>query len=683
MPPKGKARGAGPSASSSGVASSSPSLLPGELRAAFADLPRLAKTLINTPGNGGSIRSLFALLRLVTLLNHEVPANSPPHAAAMAELLSTHPDSAKALLRLHAAALRPSDDREVPGGGGSGGGSGGGGREEPWRIGARSVAERMAYMWPLPPSRHALTVLRFVRAMLWAQPFHAVSRQLAAAAAVLEGRAGSSGGSGGVSGSGGSGGVSGSGGGGGASGSGGGGGASGSGGGGGANGSGGARGSAAAAADGGSTKQGREALDKFAACLSASAGMLMNDHAFQGVLYDKGTAGAGKPPPPELAAAVAAERAAGVEDLARGLAESSVLEHAARVLLLLQARGPQALASGTALPPPGPGASLELARRVGQAAVGTVEAERSRSADLLSPPPVAVALDVESADTALLLAAAALHCSRGLLPDCDATAWQAERREKWWGLAVGAVEHGLGCLKGVALRRLLDLMVEPLLKECEDRTGVDPVWPELAAALNGGLLRVPVTLFIGAMHHPSLYGHFPPELFAACDRAARRDDGLGFAMYVTPLLAYGSTEEATLLLDAMGMLGGLFEGGKAKLRTAWLQDRKYLRAAAAVRESDRRPMRRAAASLLTYGSGVLQGFGHQPAGAPPAEAPAGPASAASAAAGSPSAAGAAANVIDSSADVDVSPGEQLRELLSYASQLWGLPLPPSPLASAR
>ncbi|KAG2492193.1 hypothetical protein HYH03_009440 [Edaphochlamys debaryana] len=770
MPPKGRARGAGPSASSSGAASSSPSLLLGELREAFADLPRLVRTLTagaSSSGRGGGLSALLDLTRQMSILE-EIPLDSPPHAAAMAELLSSQPDSAKALLRLHAAALREGGNWEGAGGGGSGGGSGGGGRwEELWPPIARSVAARVVCLCaPLPASRHALTVLRFVRATLRAQPLHAISQQLAAAAAVLE----ASGGSGGASGA-----------------------------------------SAAAVAQA-ATDRARGVVAMLPCFLALSATrLLLCDNAFAGLLFPKD--GAGAPthiaPPPELAAAVAAERAAGVEELARGLAESGVLEHAARVLLLLQARGPQAvrpredtdhtlpeevvrilnafvwhasgrggdpclavfrpegaqiacppcvspsaaallrsalsgrcvqtavlvygvgtlrlvdrgptyglpaalqtaglamcgvgkrspnplvlalllrqLASRTALLPPGPGGRLELALRVCRTAVGSLAVQELSSAAPSSssdgpfhpPPAVAVPLNAEPRLSALLLAVAALHCSRGLLPDCDTTAWQAEQREKWWLLAVGALVKGSDILagEGESLQRLLDLVTEPLLKDC---TGVDAVRLELAAALEGGLLSMLAVLFASAHRYQRSNGHFTTAVFAACDRAASRDDGLGFAMLVTPLLAYGSTEEATLLLDAMGVLGGLLEGGKAE-RSVRLQDPTYVRAAAAISESDREPVRKAAASLLTFAATELETYEFWLTGAPPAEEGAAAAGSSVSAPGAAAAAtAAAASTGDSSAGVDVSPGEQLRELLSYASDLWGLPLPP-PLASA-
>ncbi|KAG2492239.1 hypothetical protein HYH03_009483 [Edaphochlamys debaryana] len=730
MPPKGKARGAGPRAPSSGpAASSSPSLLPSGLRAAFVDLPCLV-TKLTADTSAIAINTLIELTQLVGLLE-QVPLDSPPHAAAMAELLSTQPDTAKAVLRLQAAALREGGEAEgAAAGGGSRGAGGGGGSpcgRQLWVTAAQTVVTRVVRAGtPLPASRHALTVLRFVRAMLRGQPLHALSRRLAAAAAALEGRAGGGGGGGG------------------------------------------ARGPAGAATAPAAVDRARYAMAMLTRFLSSSARVLLNDAAFAGLLYPEEDAGA---PPPELAAAVAAERAAGVEDLARGLAESGVLEHAARVLLLLQARGPHAvrpredsnqtlpeevvrilttliwhasgrgrngrlidspvladgsacppcvsptasarilsalsgrclqtavlvygvgtlrlvdrgptyglpaalqtaglamcevgqrspgplildllrqLASRSALPPPGPGASLALALRVGRAAVGTLAAElklqcppgaaTSNEVSIFNPQAVVLPLDAEPEDFTLLLAAAALRCSRGLLPVQNATPQQRERREEWWRLAAAALVQGVHVLDSESLKRLLELVTEPLLKGGQGRSGSDAVWLDLAAALNSGLLSVSTALSLVALRRHDVYGFISLEMFAACDRAAATRDGLGFAMLVTPLLAYGNAEEATLLLDA-------------------------------------------AASLLSFAGALVDGYDNEPAITGAAAAVLAAAASAAAAGSSASApavaAGDAAAALGAAAAM--SPGEQLRGLLAYASQLWGLPLPP-PLASGR
>ncbi|KAG2481881.1 hypothetical protein HYH03_019158 [Edaphochlamys debaryana] len=92
--------------------------------------------------------------------------------------ISEEPAAAAALIKLHAAALRPS--------GGDGAGAvdvAGSLVTEEWRRRLIStVAAMLSKATPLPPSPPALSVLRFVRAMLRAQPFHALGRQLAAAA---------------------------------------------------------------------------------------------------------------------------------------------------------------------------------------------------------------------------------------------------------------------------------------------------------------------------------------------------------------------------------------------------------------------------------------------------------------------------------------------------------------------
>ncbi|KAG2492197.1 hypothetical protein HYH03_009444 [Edaphochlamys debaryana] len=129
-----------------------------------------------------------------------------------------------------------------------------------------------------------LTLLRILRAMLRAQTLQALSRQLATAAAALEPYGGGAG-----------------------------------------------SGAGDAAAAAAATEQGRAVLWCLAELTFVLVLVLLHGIPFAGLRCDS----------PELAAAVAAERAAGVEELARGLAESCVLEHAARVLLLLQARGPQ------------------------------------------------------------------------------------------------------------------------------------------------------------------------------------------------------------------------------------------------------------------------------------------------------------------------------------------------------
>ncbi|KAG2492179.1 hypothetical protein HYH03_009428 [Edaphochlamys debaryana] len=627
--------------------SAAASLLPASLRTALQQLPRVAEELLGKQ-RGRPTDALGVLEKELDALPH----HSPPHAVALAELLSTHPDSAKALLRLHAAALREGGDEE---GAAAGGGSGGGtGKEVPAltaRLGtvqrdqiSSSVLALLHGCLPLPPSRHALTVLRFVRAMLRAQPLHALSRQLAAAASTLEGASESSSAAGG---------------------------------------------SGACAASGPAVEEARASSLRPMEHLYVFTFLLLRDESYAGVLFPKG--GAGAPthiaPPPELAAAVASERAAGVEELARGLAESGILEHAARVLLLLQARGPHAvqpfkadgitmptdivhiltyinwnagrrglipdganracapcvspaaaahirsalsgrcvhtavlvygvgtlrlvdrgptyglpaalqtaglamcepgqrspssvildllihqLASRTALPPPGPCATVELALRVGRAVLGSLAAQRPAAAAWpgpadpmsISPPPrpaMPLSLDFQRG---LQLAFAALHCGRELLPARDATPRQAARRVRWWELAVSTLVCGSVWkprLEAAVMRKLIGLVVEPIRATWTDgRLDLDALPPEppaeVAAALAGGLLRGLVQLNKHSICALNASEHTVLELLSACDRAS--PGCAGFIRFLVPLLAYGEPEQVGPFLRTFGVLGGLGE----------------------------------------------------------------------------------------------------------------------------
>ncbi|KAG2484946.1 hypothetical protein HYH03_016245, partial [Edaphochlamys debaryana] len=193
---------------------------------------------------------LYGMLKLL-------PGLSPSHAAALAELLSEEPAAAAALIKLHAAALRPS------------GGDGAGAVDVAW-----------VPPTPLPPSPPALSVLRFVRAMLRAQPFHALGRQLAAAAAAF-GAGRSSGGS-----------------------------------------------------SGGGMVSAEASLASKILC--GSSATVHTVCTLLGLLCCREVA-------PGLTVEAAAERAACVEEFARGLAESGFLEHSTRLTLMLQARYPQEL----------------------------------------------------------------------------------------------------------------------------------------------------------------------------------------------------------------------------------------------------------------------------------------------------------------------------------------------------
>ncbi|KAG2498071.1 hypothetical protein HYH03_003831 [Edaphochlamys debaryana] len=251
MPPQGRGRGgsagggagragsaasadpgAGPSTSGRSGPASQLSILPAPLLEAYRALPAAAEALLPTPatqrpgggssaagrGRGAGSGRLAALRgakdRLwdfgLTVL--ELPnRSSPEQAAALAELLSTHPAETAALLRLYSAALRPDGEGEGSGGsgsgsgrgtGGGGSGSGGGGRGagssaavealaiKGWRAGAADcVVYVLGRLSPLPCSPHALSVLRFVLALLRTQALPALSRRLAAvtqAAAISE-----------------------------------------------------------------------------------------------------------------------------------------------------------------------------------------------------------------------------------------------------------------------------------------------------------------------------------------------------------------------------------------------------------------------------------------------------------------------------------------------------------------
>ncbi|KAG2484949.1 hypothetical protein HYH03_016248 [Edaphochlamys debaryana] len=321
----------------------------------------------------------------------------------------------------------------------------------------------------LPPSPPALSVLRFVRAMLRAQPFHALGRQLAAAAAALE--AGRSVGGGGGDGRGGGG--------------------------------GGGGGSGASSGSGG-------------AGLSGS-----------------GRGGAG--PAPALA-----DRANAI--LCGGIYMSI------------------SLASGSALPPPGPGASLELALRVGRAAVGTAWAmvpSKTLEGYYARPPSLVTPLSM-SMSAAVRLAAGALACGRLLLPRQRPSPRLEAQRVEWWRLARWAAIFAVAEPEGL-LRQLMELVAEPLLAVWPDgRLDLDalpPVAPpEVAAALAGRLLSALLGL-IAPASSPA-----PPALFAVCERA--RPGGPGFALILVPLLAYGDGGDCEKLLTALAKMSLRTAGGQ-------------------------------------------------------------------------------------------------------------------------
>ncbi|KAG2493853.1 hypothetical protein HYH03_008069 [Edaphochlamys debaryana] len=673
MPPESRReRGAGGGGgSASGAAASSgaaaASLLPADLRAAHRELPRFADALVPPVGKGApghcsrlspmKKHELNICLTRLQLPLDALPVLSAPHAAAVAELLSQEPATAAALLTLQAAALRPNADDGPECLGIMAG-----------RMAATTVAcTFLAKAAPLPPSRHALPVLRFARAMLRAQPFHGISRLLAEVAAALEaGRAGGGGNGGGggagpsrggsISGSGtgsSSGGGRRSGGGAGHSNGGSGAGSSSGGGfssGGGAGhsnggGAGSRSGGGAAASSGGGA--GLALTPAYWADLILG-GSIAAAHYLLGLESDAAEE-ADSPPPSGRAdrslgdGGRAAERAACLEEFARGLAESGFLEHAMRLTLasgparLIWApppspeyaaarstspaaaahlrstlsgrcvqtavlvygvgtlrvadRGPSyglpaelqtaglalmgkdddggrgldpialqlllhQLASGSTLPPPGPGASLELALRVGRVALGTAAARirrktlESLDSNGLRPPELAMPLTLGISE-AVRLAAGALSCGRRLLPRQRPSPRLEAQMAEWWRLAVLAATFGVREPEG-SLRQRWGLVTEPLIAVWPDgRLDLDALPPaappKLAAALAGGLLLTLCT-FITSASPPDL-----PAVFMACEEG--RSDGRGFALFLVPLLAYGDLGVCCKLLAALGRLG--------------------------------------------------------------------------------------------------------------------------------
>ncbi|KAG2490242.1 hypothetical protein HYH03_011366 [Edaphochlamys debaryana] len=241
------------------------------------------------------------------------------------------------------------------------------------------------------------------------------------------------------------------------------------------------------------------------------------------------------------------------------------------------------LATGSALPPPGPGASLELALRVGRAALGTAASQLAEEGTTfrspLPPAPVVTQLGMGIAG-ALRLAVGALACGRLLLPRQRPSPLEAQRAE-WWRLAEWAGMFGLFVLEEGPLRQLWRLMLGPILALWPDgRFDLDALPsatpPEVAAALSGTLTHVLCTL--------------------------ARPGGSGLALFLTPLLAYGNSIEGEVLVALLTALSQLSPG-----------------------VADRDPFRQAAAAFLRATAEALgrcRGLG------PAAEAPAGPTEAA-------------------------------------------------------
>ncbi|KAG2498057.1 hypothetical protein HYH03_003818 [Edaphochlamys debaryana] len=643
MPPQGRGRGggaggeagragspasadpgAGPSTSGRSGPASQLSLLPAPLLRAYRALPAAAEALLpapvtQRPGGGGSAAGRdrgpgsgrLAALREgkehLSTLDRELnslPYPSPPQqAAAVAELLSTHPAETAALLRLYSAALRPWGEGSSGGGSGGGGSSGGGGigggggsggggvpleafALEGWRADtATSVELLLGTCPPLPPSRHALSVLRFALALLRAQTLPALSRRMAAVA------------------------------------------------------------HAAANSAGGSRVILPDALTLLGAL---DAVMSQQDTALRA-----------------LPAEEASLRAACMEEYARSLAESGLLENAARALLLLQARGQQrSLSTAT-------GkctyilihSALAVWKVLG--AGGVVPKESAAGA--VSP---AAAAHLRSVLRGRCLQTAVLVYGVSTLRLLDGG--------PSYGLpaALHTVGHALRydgadqALNPTALRLLRYLLASPtdaLPPLGADLDALPPAAPaEVAAALAAGLLPALAALPDHLRSGPANPRGPFAELLAACDEAWL--DGSGLAHFLAPLLAYGETEQAEGLLGALGRAGGLVGpsvGGGACTG----------------------PFREAATSLLGALAGALQRC--RRLGPAAAEAPAGPVEAAEGAgadesseaeAGAKASGGPCGAASRALKPPPAPPVHQLRRLVEYASELWGLPLPAQPAA---
>ncbi|KAG2498049.1 hypothetical protein HYH03_003810 [Edaphochlamys debaryana] len=765
--------GAGPSTSGRSGPASQLSLLPAPLLRAYRALPAAAEALLpapstQRPGGGGSAAGRgrgpgggrLAALRegkeQLSTLSEEMGSlpnpSSPQQAAALAELLSTHPAETAALLRLYSAALRPGGEGSGGGGSGRGGGSGGGsgsgggpggssgrggsssgGRGngggggsggggvpeealalEGWGLDASCAVGFLCYgCIPLPSSRHALCVLRFVLALLRAQTLHAFGRRLAAAAS---------------------------------------------------------------SGDGGS------AIFQQAVTLLSALHEIMRCEQDTPSISPRETASLW---------------AACVEELARSLAESGLLKHTARALLLLQARGPPRSLSGAlgrsalvllhsascarealesvsatagtvastipaastvspaaaahlrsvlrgrclqtavlvygvgtlrlldggptyglpaalqtagdgfrdgedeslrptalhslrrllaspsdALPPLGPGASLDLVLRVGWAAAAAAASASPPNPSALvpgvsPPPPLHTPLSMRRSEAAALVVVA-LNCGRNTLiaklPGQQREVSPprlAARRREWWRLAASSAVYGAWYADEDTYEVLWRLVVATLLDEWpEARLDLDALPPapppEVTAALAAGLLPALAALPDLLRSEPSEPCSSPFEHpLTACNRD--RPDGSGLALFLAPLLAYGEPGQAEGLLGALGRAGGLV--GPSKGGGAGTE-----------------PFREAATSLLGALAGALQRC--RRLGPAAAEAPAGPVEAAAAEGagageGLEAEAGAGASEEPSAASRGPPPSpplQQLRRLVAYASELWGLPLPAQPAA---
>ncbi|KAG2486059.1 hypothetical protein HYH03_015265 [Edaphochlamys debaryana] len=361
--------------------------------------------------------------------------------------------------------------------------------------------------------------------------------------------------------------------------------------------------------------------------------------------------------PPGLAAEVAAAREACAEEFARALAESGVVEHAARALLLLQAQARAVrgglLAYGTPLPPPGRGASLALALRTGRAAAGSIVGPMpgrtavcalegfeppQRPATPL-PPPMAYAVLVE-----------ALECARQLLSTSGPSSPPlAEQRREWWWLAGWAV-CGAACpVAPKWLRRLWAQVTEPLLAVWPDgRLDLDALPPsappEVAAALAGGQLPQ-LSRFLNTVAlagNTSLGTATATNLFAACCEGgggSGAQGATGFTLFLAPLLAYGGVGECQALLQSLGELAGLGAPSPDRGMCGGVRKDGAEKAAAA----------RQAAALLRDLGRALRGRG-----------------------GTGQVAGAGSDPASASSAAPESPAQRLGRMAAHASGLWGL-----------
>ncbi|KAG2490246.1 hypothetical protein HYH03_011370 [Edaphochlamys debaryana] len=305
------------------------------------------------------------------------------------------------------------------------------------------------------------------------------------------------------------------------------------------------------------------------------------------------------------------------------------------------------LASGSALPPPGPGASLELALRVGRAALGTAVARMPFvvPASCVPPPLMPLKADVPEAvrlaagalachrrllplkadvpeavrlaagalachrrllplkadvPEAVRLAAGALACGRLLLPRQRPSPRLEAQRAEWWRLARWAAAFGMWETEEGSLRQLWRLVTEPLLAVWPDDSldpGVLPpsAPPEVAAALAAGLQPHLRSMFASASDAGLHYGAASlTALLDVCDEA--RPGGSGLALFLTPLLAYGDPEAGEVLVGVLKSLSELPPGA-----------------------ADREPFRQAAAAFLNARGNVLGGGGN--AGAAAMQAP--------------------------------------------------------------